>query len=268
MNITFLGAGNIARAIINGLLANGTPASQITAADPFPAALEEAGKLGVNTTDDNHAAINQSDVVILSVKPNVVADLANEIAGDIGERLVVSVAAGITSASLLDWLGDDKHIIRCMPNTPAQIQRGITGLYATPAINEDERNIAGQILGAVGEFIWVNDESELHAVTAVSGSGPAYFFYVIEAMEKAAIQLGLSTDIARKLVLETAVGATKMARTQATKTPEQLRREVTSPGGTTEAAIKTLQDGDLAGLFDRAIASANARSIELAGDAS
>ena len=268
MNITFLGSGNIARAIINGLLANGMPASQITAADPFQTALEETVKLGVNTTNDNRAAVSESDVVILSVKPNVVADLAIEIAGDIGERLVISVAAGITSASLLDWLGDDKHIIRCMPNTPAQIQSGITGLYATAAINENEKNIVGQILGAVGEFICVNDESELHAVTAVSGSGPAYFFYVIEAMEKAAIRLGLSSDIARKLVLETAVGTTKMALTQTNKTPEQLRREVTSPGGTTEAAIKTLQEGDLTGLFDRAIASANDRSIELAGNAS
>ena len=268
MNITFLGSGNIARAIIKGLLANGTPTSQITAADPFEAALEEAAKLGVNTTDDNCAAVSQSDVVIISVKPNVVAELASEIAAVIGERLVISVVAGVTSASLRSWLGESTHIIRCMPNTPAQIQSGITGLYATAAINEDEMNIAGQILGAVGKYIWVNDESELHAVTAVSGSGPAYFFYVIEAMEKAALQLGLSSDVARKLVLETAVGATKMARAQTTKTTEQLRREVTSPGGTTEAAINTLEDGDLSGLFDRAIASANARSIELAGDAS
>ena len=153
-----------------------------------------------------------------------------------------------------------------MPNTPAQIQSGITGLFATTVISKTEKGIAERILGAVGKYIWVNDEEDLHAVTAVSGSGPAYFFYIIEALQKAANQLGLDENLARMLVIETAIGAAKMTLTETTKTAEQLRREVTSPGGTTAAALSILEQGDLAGLISRAVESANARSIELARD--
>lgn len=268
MNLTFLGSGNIARAIIGGLVAGGTKPSDITAADPFPAALDEAAKLGIKTTDNNHDAVASADVLVISVKPNIVPELAQSIASDVGERLLISVAAGITTASLSNWLTPETHIVRCMPNTPAQIQSGITGLYATPQITETERNIAEEILSAVGETIWVQDESDLNAVTAVSGSGPAYFFYMMEVMQEAAIGLGLSPGIAQKLVLETALGASKMAHAEiANKPPAQLRREVTSPGGTTEAALNVLLARDLSGVFRDAIRAANARSIELAKDA-
>ena len=266
MKITFLGSGNIARAIIKGLIANGTPTTEITAADPMKSALDEAGKLGINVTMNNQTATRYADVIIISVKPNVVTKITKEIASIVGEKLVISVAAGITSQLLQESLGAKAHVIRCMPNTPAQIQSGITGLFATAVISKTEQRIAEKILGAVGKYVWVNEEAELHAVTAVSGSGPAYFFYIIEALQKAAIQLGLSENLAKLLVIETAIGAAKMTLTETTKTADTLRREVTSPGGTTEAAINILEQGDLVGLLSRAVESANARSIELARD--
>ena len=266
MKITFLGSGNIARAIIRGLIANGTPATDITAADPMQSARDEAEKLGINVTTDNRAATRHADVVIIAVKPNVIKKIAKEIASSIGQKLLISVAAGIPSQLLRGSLGLEAHIIRCMPNTPAQIQSGITGLFATTVISKTEKKIAEKILGAVGKYIWVNNETDLHAVTAVSGSGPAYFFYIIEALQKAATQVGLDENLARMLVIETAIGAAKMTLTETTKTAEQLRREVTSPGGTTAAAISILEQGDLAGLLSQAVESANARSIELARD--
>ena len=217
-------------------------------------------------TTDNRAATRHADVVIIAVKPNVIKKIAKEIASSIGHKLLISVAAGITSQLLRGSLGSKAHIIRCMPNTPAQIQSGITGLFATTVISKTEKKIAEKILGAVGKYIWVNNETDLHAVTAVSGSGPAYFFYIIEALQKAATQVGLDENLARMLVIETAIGAAKMTLTETTKTAEQLRREVTSPGGTTAAAISILEQGDLAGLLSQAVESANARSIELARD--
>ena len=268
MKITFLGSGNIARAIMKGLIANGISVSQITAADPNKAAKDQTGKLGVNVTADNQAAVEWADVIVISVKPNVVTEITREIADIINEKLVISVAAGITCQTLKDSLGSTAHVIRCMPNTPAQIQSGITGLFATPIISAEEQKIAEQILGAVGKYVWVKEEAELHAVTAISGSGPAYFFYMIEALQKAATQLGLSEDLARLLVIETAIGASKMTLAEETKTAEQLRHEVTSPGGTTAAAISILEEGDLVGLMSRAVGSANTRSIELAQDIS
>ena len=266
MKITFLGSGNIARAIINGLIANGTPPGDITAADPMQSARDEAEKLGINVTTDNRVATRHADVVIIAVKPNVIKTIAKEIASSIGQKLLISVAAGIPSQLLRGSLGSKAHIIRCMPNTPAQIQSGITGLFATTVISKTEKKIAEKILGAVGKYIWVNNETDLHAVTAVSGSGPAYFFYIIEALQKAATQVGLDENLARMLVNETAIGAAKMTLTETTKTAEQLRREVTSPGGTTAAAISILEQGDLAGLLSQAVESAHARSIELARD--
>jgi pyrroline-5-carboxylate reductase len=266
MKLTFLGSGNIARAIIGGLVANGTDAGDITAADPMQAALTEVAKLGVATTTDNRLAVESADVILLSVKPNIVKDLSLEIAPYIGTRLVISVAAGITATSLAGWLGNQVPIIRCMPNTPALYQQGITGLYAGSGVDSGQRQAAETVLSAVGSFIWVSEESEMNAVTAVSGSGPAYFFYVMEAMQNAAVSLGLSEETASKLVLGTALGAAQMASADP-ETPEVLRRRVTSPGGTTEAALNVLIEQDLEGTFGKAIRSANQRSIELARSA-
>lgn len=263
MKLTFLGSGNIARAIIGGLIANGTDPGDITAADPMQPALTEVAKLGVSTTTDNRQAVESADVILLSVKPNIIKDLGREIAPYVGTRLVISVAAGITSTSLAAWLGEQVPIIRCMPNTPALYQQGITGLYAGNGVDGAQRETAENILSAVGSCIWVSEEAEMNAVTAVSGSGPAYFFYVMEAMQNAAVDLGLSEDIARKLVLGTALGAAQMAAADP-ETPDILRRRVTSPGGTTEAALNVLIENDIEGAFAQAIASANQRSIELA----
>ena len=263
MKLTFLGSGNIARAIIGGLVANGTSPASITAADPMPAALAEAEKMGVNTSSNNSQAIDDADVVLISVKPNVVRELATEIETTVGERLVVSVAAGITTSSLRSWLGPAPAIIRCMPNTPALVQSGITGLFAATGVRDEQRVIAGDIMSAVGSVIWVDKETELDAVTAISGSGPAYFFYVMEAMQEAAISLGLDAEVARKLVVETALGAAKIVHLNE-EGLEEHRRRVTSPGGTTEAAIQSLADNDLKGIFAEAISKAHTRSMELA----
>ena len=266
MKLAFLGSGNIARAIIGGLISHGTRPSDITAADPVQAALDEVAKLGVNTTTDNPAAIKQADVVLISVKPNIVRALASEIAPTVGARLVVSVAAGITTRSLASWLGDNVPIVRCMPNTPALVQSGITGLFATPGVADEQRALALEVLSSVGSCIWVDEESVLDAVTAVSGSGPAYFFYIMEVMESAARELGLPEDMAHKLVLETALGAARMAAAS-DEAPEALRLKVTSPGGTTEAALDTLMDNNLNDIFSKAVSKAYHRSIALAAEA-
>jgi pyrroline-5-carboxylate reductase len=265
MRLTFLGAGNIARAIIGGLIDDGADATTMTAADPWDEARASAAQMGLHVTEDNLAAVQSADVIVIAVKPNVVSDLCQEIAPVVDDKLIISVAAGITTVSLTRWLGDGSPIIRCMPNTPALVGRGMTGLYGTPMVNATGRQHAEDILSAVGQFVWVDNESELDAVTAVSGSGPAYFFFVMEAIEAAAERLGLSPDVAHKLVVETALGAAMMAG-QADVPAGTLRERVTSPGGTTAAALDVLNTKDLKGAFDEAITAAWRRSIELGAE--
>ncbi|MDA0788988.1 MAG: pyrroline-5-carboxylate reductase [Proteobacteria bacterium] len=265
MKLTFLGAGNIARAIFGGLIDGGMDAGGMTAADPWAEAREAAARMGLKVTSDNRDAAGNADVVVVAVKPNVVADLCQQIAPVVDGKLIISVAAGITTGSLRRWLGENTPIIRCMPNTPALVRRGITGLYGTPTVEDSQRRQAEEILSAVGKYIWVNEESELDAVTAVSGSGPAYFFAVMEAIEAAGHHLGLSPEVAHKLVVETALGAAMMAE-QADVPAGTLRERVTSPGGTTSAALDVFNTRDLSGTFDEAIAAAHRRSIELGAE--
>lgn len=262
--LAFIGAGNIATAIISGLISKGISPGNIIVADPAESQLAPFHDLGVSVTRDNREAVSQSDVVILCVKPGVLPGVARDMAGVVTDAkpLVISVAAGITLTSLYEWLGDQLALVRCMPNTPALVQLGATGLFADDNVTTQQRELAEQIMNAIGISVWLENEKQLDAVTALSGSGPAYFFYVIEIMSRAGVELGLSSECSRKLVLQTALGAATMAM-QSAADPAELRRRVTSPGGTTAAALESMQNNNLAGIFEAAIAAAHARSVEL-----
>ncbi len=262
-NIAILGAGNIAYAIVSGLIEDGLNAANITAADPFPEQLERFAALGVVTTNNNREAVERSDIVLISVKPNHVQSVAEEIQPSFNDKTCISVAAGITAGSLESWLGSNK-IIRSMPNTPALVGRGMFGLYGAPGVDANTRDLTDKLLASVGSTRWFADESQLDAVTAVSGSGPAYFFLIMEVMQDAALKLGLSPQEAEDLVQQTALGAAEMA-ISSHEPIATLRQNVTSPGGTTAAAVDVLQNGDIGGLFEKALIAARDRSIALSG---
>jgi pyrroline-5-carboxylate reductase len=266
--IAFIGAGNMAGALIGGLLADGMPADQLIAADPDPEKRAALGSVsGIATVADNGEAVVGADTVVLAVKPQVLRDVVQALAPALYERhpLVLSIAAGIRCSSLQRWLGRDLPLVRAMPNTPAIIQTGATALFATPTVSAAQREQAESLLRAVGLTCWVDEEGAIDAVTALSGSGPAYHFMVMEAMEAAAIKLGLSKETARLLNLQTALGAARMAL-ESTEPPDVLRQRVTSPGGTTEAALAVLQRGGLAGLFEEALTAARDRSVTLSDE--
>jgi pyrroline-5-carboxylate reductase len=262
--IAFIGAGHMAGSLINGLTSDGYDPTCIVASDTNPDALAAmARRTGVRTTADNAVAAD-SDVVVLAVKPQTLQGVAREIAPVVQRRrpLVISIAAGIREDALEDWLGDGVALVRTMPNTPAMIGAGATVLHAGSGVTDAQRDTAESILRAVGLTRWVDDEGLLDAVTALSGSGPAYFFLVMEAMEAAAIELGIPRETARLLTLQTALGAARMA-IESDEEPATLRRRVTSPGGTTERAVAVFEDGGLRGLFARALTAARDRSVEL-----
>jgi len=268
--ITFIGAGNMARALISGLV-QGESALSIRIADPNKAqrdAITSAWSQ-VSAFADNSSAINGADIVIFATKPQVLQTVCESFKDNLktqnaeqNKPLLISIAAGITLENMQQWLGCEMAIVRCMPNTPALVQSGMTGLVANQNTNEEQRNLAESILRSVGNTLWFDDEDKLNAVTAVSGSGPAYFFLVMEAMQASAQKLGLDEKDARLLVLQTAFGAAKLAL-ESEDDAATLRQRVTSKGGTTEAALKVLIKGGLPMLFDDALNAANDRSIEL-----
>lgn len=260
--LAFIGAGNIARAIIGGLVNSGYGPERISAADPDEAQLEQL-PADVGRSTNNRQGVSAADVILLCVKPNLAARIAADIASVARGKLVISVAAGIPTTVLEAGLGAGASIIRCMPNTPALVGHGMTGLYANNYVSTAQRDAGETILSAVGKTLWFDTEDQLDMVTAVSGSGPAYFFLVMEAMEKAALVLGLSPEASRTLVLQTALGSAEMALA-ADGSPEVLRRRVTSPGGTTEAAVQRLLESGLVDHFADAITAACERSRELA----
>ncbi|MGZ8173690.1 MULTISPECIES: pyrroline-5-carboxylate reductase [Methylobacter] len=263
--IGFIGGGNMASSLISGLIASGHAPEQIWVSDISPDTLTALKKqLNVNTSVNNDDIINAVDVVVLAVKPQTLSAVAQSIAAQIQQKksLVVSIAAGINQNSLSRWLGADTAIVRCMPNTPALVLTGATALHANDKVTGEQRDLAENILRAVGIALWVEDEAELDAVTAVSGSGPAYYFLLMEAMEKAALELGLTQETARLLVQQTALGAAKIALESA-ESPEQLRKRVTSPGGTTQKAIETFEQGGFTELVSKALHAARDRSIEM-----
>jgi pyrroline-5-carboxylate reductase len=264
-NIGFIGGGNMASSLISGLIASGHSPQQIWVSDLDEDKLQAlATNLKINITTDNNTAINESDVVVLAVKPQIMRSVAESISSSVQQNntLVVSIAAGISQNSLSNWLGNNVAIVRCMPNTPALVLTGATALHANSRTSNIQKDLAENILRSVGIAIWVDAESELDAVTAVSGSGPAYFFLLMEAMEKTAIELGLGEHTASLLVQQTALGAAKIAL-ESPGSPGQLRAKVTSPGGTTARAIETFQQGGFNELVAKALHAACDRSIEM-----
>ena len=260
--ICFVGAGNMASSLIRGLLSKGHEPSSICASDPATAQLNPLAEIGVLTTTDNARAIAGAHVVVLAVKPQVL----NEVVQNLPltqTQLVISIAAGVPLTSLHAWTSATQPIIRCMPNTPALVGAGITALFASPAVAAEQRQQAEQLLGAAGTTLWVASEQLLDAVTAVSGSGPAYFFYLMEAMIEAGETLGLDAATATKLTVQTAYGAALMA-SQGTDLPGTLRVNVTSPGGTTEKALSIMDAADCRGIINAALNGAAQRSAELA----
>ncbi len=265
--LTFIGGGNMARSLIGGLLHNGWPAQDITISDPDP---EQPARLyqldrALNVTDDNQQAAAAADVVIFAVKPQILQSVCRELAETLTARrpLIISIAAGIRGTDIDRWCGGGLPVVRCMPNTPALVQSGATGLYANAAVSEAQRALAETLMRAVGTTVWLDDESLLNAVTALSGSGPAYVFLVIEAMQAAGEKLGLPAETAALLAIETVFGAAKLAL-ESPESAATLRQRVTSKGGTTERALEVLEAGNIRQLFENALAAASERAEELA----
>ena len=270
--IGFVGGGNMARALIGGLIGRGTVASQLSVGEPAPAARESLARdFKVRVSADNRAAIEGCDLVIVAVKPQeagaVLKALAPQLQG--ARTVLVSVAAGIQIASVSAWVGAAVPVIRTMPNRPALIGAGVTGMFAAPGVTMEQRRLAEQTLQAAGQTVWVARESDLDIVTALSGSGPAYFFLLAELMMQAAVAQGLAPEAARQLAVGTLQGAGALARLSDGDLA-RLRTEVTSKGGTTEAALNVFAAADLGGIVERAMQAATQRSRELAisfGDA-
>ena len=262
----FIGGGNMAQAIIGGLVEQGYPATRIWVSDPSTEQLERLTQLWpVNTTSDNGRVAREVEVLLLAVKPQVMKQVTEPLAEVLAEApaVVISIAAGIPVASLERWLGSDTAIVRCMPNTPALVQTGASGLYANTKVTEQQCQQAEQMLAAIGIAHWVDEEGLIDAVTAVSGSGPAYYFMLMEAMVEAGIKQGLSREVSTQLTLQTALGAAKMALSSDVD-PAELRRRVCSPNGTTERAVAQFQQGGLPELVERAMDDCAERAREMA----
>jgi len=266
--IAFIGGGNMARSLIGGLVADGFDAACIRVSDPSAEQRRHlADNYGIHALDNNLDAVRDADAVVLAVKPQVLRAVAEELAAAVMHKpaLVVSIAAGVREPDLNRWLGGKAAIVRTMPNTPSLVQTGATGLYANDAVSADQRSLAESLMRAVGLTCWLQDEALLDAVTGISGSGPAYFFLMMELMEDAGRKLGLPRETARLLTIQTALGAAKMAL-ESEEDPQTLRRRVTSPGGTTEQAVRTLEEGGLRDLINLAVQSAARRANELGNE--
>lgn len=263
--ISFIGGGNMATSLVGGLIADGRDPASIYVTDIDMAKLEAlSDAFRVQTSTDNEEAVSLASCVVFAVKPQAMASVVSNVAvpGKAHRPLFVSIAAGVREPDILRWLGFDAAIVRSMPNTPALVGSGATALYANAFVSVEQRNLAESILRAVGLTLWVENEDLLDAVTALSGSGPAYCFLLMESMERAGIALGLSKDHARVLTIQTVFGAAKMAL-ESDDPPATLRTRVTSPGGTTERALDTLMAGGMEHLLLEALHAAHARSIEL-----
>ena len=263
MNITLIGGGNMAAALIGGLIAKGHAPAGIRVVELQPEARARlAAQFGVACAQAPAALDTLGEVVVLAVKPQQMRAAAQTLKSRLARELVISIAAGIRLADLSRWLGGYGTLVRCMPNTPALVGAGISGLYAGAAVGARQRTLAEAVLGAVGATLWVAEESQLDPVTAISGSGPAYVFYFIEALQQAAQEMGFSADDARKLAVETFVGTAKLAA-QSPESVALLRERVTSKGGTTERALASMEDDGVKGLIVRALHAANQRAHEL-----
>ncbi|EUC70862.1 pyrroline-5-carboxylate reductase [Alcanivorax sp. 97CO-5] len=264
--IGFIGAGNMATSLAGGMVAKGIRPARIWMSDPSKDRLDEVAQLQrVHVSTENRDVAGRVDVLVLAVKPQMMEQVCTDLRDLIAERqpLVISIAAGVTVGNLRRWLGSTP-IVRCMPNTPSLIQAGATGLYAADDVSDEQKAMAKEILGSVGIAFWFDEEKELDAVTAVSGSGPAYFFLLMESLIEAAKAQGLDAGTARQMVLQTAWGAAQLAITSKVG-PDVLRQQVTSPGGTTAAALGVFEEAGFREQVQAAVAAARERSEELAG---
>jgi pyrroline-5-carboxylate reductase len=260
--IAFIGGGNMASAIIGGLIQQGTPAAAFEVVEPFEAARTKlAQSFGITAQAEASEALSRCGVVVWAVKPQAFAEAAKPVRAFAGDALHLSVAAGIPSDSIARWVGTER-VVRAMPNTPALVGQGMTGLFARPDVTGADRALVSQLLTPTGELLWVDAEPALDAVTAMSGSGPAYVFYFIEAMTEAGVEMGLTPDQAQRLAIGTFTGASALAHS-ATEPPSVLRERVTSKGGTTYAAITSLEGADVKAQFKTAIRAAQKRAAEL-----
>lgn len=262
--IGIIGAGNMGQAMLNGFLKHGISTQLLSIADPKQARCQQLNQENhIFSTTDNVALAKSVDILILAVKPQQMKAVITEIAPSITQQLIISVAAGIESDQINEWLNDKKaSIVRAMPNTPVVIAKGMIALFANSYVTETQKEAAQSLMNALGEVVWLTQESHMHAATALSGSGPAYFFYMIESMVRAGISMGLSETVSKRLILQTALGSVTMA-IESDQTLETLRHNVTSKGGTTEAGIQTLQEGQFLELIIKAIQNSAQRSQEL-----
>ncbi len=280
MRILFIGGGNMCQAIIGGLLAQGTPTADLGAIEPLAETRAALARMGIASSGEFHERNLDADVMVLAVKPQMMKIAVAPFAGRLGAQLVVSIAAGIRTADLAEWLARAEgksgfagtstaygNIVRAMPNTPALIRAGITGLYAMPGVSANSRAAVETLLGAVGKTAWFDNEAMLDAVTAVSGSGPAYVFYFIEALEQAARELGFNESTARQFALQTFLGSAQLAA-DSHEAPAVLRQRVTSKRGTTERAIETFDAQEMKRQFVAGVKAACERSRELGDEMS
>lgn len=266
-SVAFFGGGNMASSLIAGLLAKGQAVSRLHVIETDAQKRQDFAEQGIFAYDAHDieqikTALEQADVVVLAVKPQVLKDVLEPLKTLWQGQLVISIAAGIGTDSLKNWLGDKVKLVRAMPNTPAMIQMGATGLFASQGVNEADKQRAEQVMKATGLVLWVEDEALLHAVTAVSGSAPAYFFYLLENMIQAGESFGLSNQQANALAMQTALGSAQMALTSH-DSPTELRRKVTSPNGTTQAAIEVMDKHNMNQIIQEAMQACVNRSQEL-----
>jgi len=268
--VGIIGGGNMARAIAAGLLRGGMHAADLLIAEPRVTQCELLREelYGAQVTRDNATVARVADILLFAVKPQILQGVCRDLAGEVQKRkmLIVSIAAGSRTADIADWLGGNLEVVRVMPNQPALIDQGISALYANDQTGQNGREQAGKIMSAVGQVVWVRRETEMDAVTAVSGTGPAYFYLLIEIMIESAEALGLDPGIARTLVLQTARGATSLAAATDESMASLIER-VRSPGGTTKAAFDVLEPGGVRAIFAEAIDAAHKRSVELSLEA-
>ncbi|MBC7917438.1 MAG: pyrroline-5-carboxylate reductase [Rhodoferax sp.] len=261
-HIAFIGGGNMASAIISGLTSQGFRAQNIDVVEPFAEARDKLkAQFGIEAQPQADTFLNKATIVIWAVKPQTFKDAALQTRFHTKNALHLSVAAGIRSDSIARWL-DNERVVRTMPNTPALIGKGITAMYPRPAVSETDRELAELVIGTTGEYLWLDAEEKLDAVTALSGSGPAYMFYFMEAMTAAGADMGLSREQAYQLAVATFIGAGELARSS-NEPPEILRQRVTSKGGTTYAAIASMDASGVRALFAQAMHAAHSRAREL-----
>lgn len=267
-SIAFIGAGNMAKAIITGLVESGYPAERIIATNRTIEKLQLlSSNLGINTSLSNAEAASKADVIILAVKPAVVTSVCEEMAEQIDKQLIISVAAGITIKLIKKHLNTNNAVVRAMPNTPCLLSKGTIGIFAEKDVESEQRDFIDSLFNNIGEIVWIATEHQMDIVTALSGSGPAYYFYLTEALIKAGVSLGLKEEVSSKLVNQTALGAVTMINNKPLQSATSLREAVTSPNGTTAAALKVFDDSNLMDIVSLAIDNATQRGIEMSKQA-